>query len=198
MFLSYNHADRISARALGVHLLLAGAEVWYDEWEIRAGDSIPGRLNEGLAGFDMFVLVWSQHAVRSDWVRREMEAALDRSIADAKVRIIPVRLDGSDLPALLRPLKRLDMIEVADIAAVVREIMGFPDDRSRRRAIQEVLESSDIELEFFHGYGPAIGCRKCGAGVGALVGWQATDDERDAIYAGVRCKECGWEDGGEV
>ena len=52
VFLSYNAGDVAVARSDGAHLTLAGVEVWFDEWRIKAGDSIPGRLNEGLEGFD--------------------------------------------------------------------------------------------------------------------------------------------------
>ena len=58
VFLSYNHADVAVARSVGAHLALASVEVWFDEWKIKAGDSIPGRLNEGLvprrSEFDRF------------------------------------------------------------------------------------------------------------------------------------------------
>ncbi|MBV9613321.1 MAG: toll/interleukin-1 receptor domain-containing protein [Acidobacteriaceae bacterium] len=50
-FLSHNKADKPIARSIGSHLQLSGIEVWFDEWEIRAGDSIPGKLNDGLAAF---------------------------------------------------------------------------------------------------------------------------------------------------
>src|SRR4051794_40868768 len=72
VFLSYNTADADTARSIGAHLALAGVDVWFDEWKIKAGDSIPGRLNEGLKSFDAFVLVWSKRAARSRWVRQEL------------------------------------------------------------------------------------------------------------------------------
>lgn len=56
-FLSHNKADKSIARAIGAHLTLSSLDVWFDDWEIRAGDSIPGKLNEALAGFDAFILL---------------------------------------------------------------------------------------------------------------------------------------------
>ena len=41
VFLSYNKANVTVARSVGAHLSLAGVEVWFDEWKISAGDSIP-------------------------------------------------------------------------------------------------------------------------------------------------------------
>jgi hypothetical protein len=61
---------------------LSGADVWFDEWEIRAGDSIPGKVNEALDRVDTIVLVWSSDAARSQWVRAEFETALARGMED--------------------------------------------------------------------------------------------------------------------
>ncbi len=72
-FLSHNKADKLVAESIGGHLALSGIEPWFDEWEIQAGDSIPGKLNEGLAAFDAFILVWSANAERSKWVRQEQD-----------------------------------------------------------------------------------------------------------------------------
>ena len=48
-FLSHNIADKDVARSLGAHMTLTGIDVWFDEWEIQAGDSVPGKLNKGSA-----------------------------------------------------------------------------------------------------------------------------------------------------
>jgi hypothetical protein len=157
VFLSHNHADRDIARGLGAQLKLAGADVWFDEWEIRAGDSIPGKLDEGLVAFDTFILLWSAHASRSQWVRRELESAIHRGMENPSMRIIPVRLDETDLPALLLPLRRLDLFELRGVGEVVREVMDFASERDRIRAIQSVLGSAQIEIDFYHGYGPIVG-----------------------------------------
>ncbi len=74
-FLSHNTVDKDRARSVGAHLTLSGVDVWFDEWEIQASDSIPGKLNEGLAAFDAFVILWSANANRSNWVRQELHTA---------------------------------------------------------------------------------------------------------------------------
>ena len=57
VFLSHNWKDKDIARRLGAQFRLAGADVWFDEWEVRAGDSIPGKVNEGLGAVDTVVLL---------------------------------------------------------------------------------------------------------------------------------------------
>jgi hypothetical protein len=195
VFLSHNKGDAEEARTLGVHLQLVGASVWLDEWEIEPGDSISARLNEGLKTFDVFLVIWSANAARSRWVGREVETAIHSTIDDPNRRIVPVLLDETPLPPLLAPIKALDY---DDPAEVVRRIMGFASERDRLRAIQEVLDSLAIEVSYFYGYGPIVACPRCGAPPESLEAWGATDYERDDEYAGVRCTECQWNDGGEI
>jgi hypothetical protein len=196
IFISHNARDAEQGRQLGAHLKLVGADVWFDEWEIRAGDSILGAVDEALSAYEIFVLLWSQNAATSTWVRSELEAALSRRMANRELRVVTVRLDETELPPLLNPLKYLNFDD--GVGSVVDAIMGFSNDRDRLRAIQAVLDEALVEVEYFHGYGLLVACPRCGAGLSALSGWMATDDRRDDTYAGARCKECGWEDGGEV
>src|SRR5271165_516437 len=100
-FLSHNKADKEVARSIGAHMILTGIDVWFDEWELQAGDSIPGKLNEGLAAFDAFVLLWSADADRSNWVRQELHSAIMRAIKDDSAKIIPCLLDETQLPAII-------------------------------------------------------------------------------------------------
>lgn len=197
VFVSHNKADKEFARSLGSLLSLGGADVWFDEWEVRAGDSIPGKLNEGLETFDTFVLIWSEDAARSDWVRRELEVAIVRGVHDGSTRVIPVRLDDADLPALLRHVRDVDAVDMSP-REVAMSVLGMTTDRAWLKAVQETLEEADIEVAYFPGYGPIVGCPRCGAGLETIEGWHQTDWKRDDEYAGARCRECRWEGGGEL
>ena len=48
VFLSHSAKDKPVARDLAERLREAGLTVWFDEWEIRPGDSIPSKIEEGL------------------------------------------------------------------------------------------------------------------------------------------------------
>jgi hypothetical protein len=196
-FMSYNSHDRDVARSLGAQLKLVGADVWFDEWEIRAGDSIPGRVNEALAAVDTIVLVWSADADRSDWVRAELETAIARGIEDETLRVVPVPLDETPLPALLRRLRHVKLHD-ENMARAVNEIMGFANDQDRLLAIQGTLDEAGIEVAYFDGYGPVVCCPKCGAGLDQLEPWSDIDEVRDDTYAGFKCKSCGLTDGTEI
>ena len=196
-FLSYNSLDRDVVRRVGAQMKLAGADVWFDEWEIAPGDSIPGKISEGLGSVDTFVLIWSESAEQSRWVKAELEGTLMEAIDDRSVHVIPTILDDTPLPPLLRPLKWVDLRD-GDDSRAVNEIMGFATDQQRLLAIQAYLDEAGIEVAYFEGYGPVVCCPKCGAGLEYLQGWSQVDERRDDTYAGVRCTQCQFSDGGEI
>ena len=197
IFLSHNSADRDWVRKLAAALKLAGAQVWFDEWTIRPGDSIQSAVADGLSGFDIFVLVWSQAAATSRWVRTEREAALERWMSGESCRLIPVRLDDTPLPALLRPVHYVNGSDRNHIR-VARELLGIDSDAEFRIAVQNFIDEAGLEFREFWGVGVMVACPQCGAKLEKLEQWSATDYERDDQYAGVRCTKCGWEDGSEL
>ena len=164
--------------------------MWFDEWKIRAGDSFPGSVVAALQVFDTLILVWSEHARASSWVRAELEVALTRRIEEGDLRVVPVLLDDTTLPAFVRPLKHLRIDE--GIPAVVDAIMGFASDRDRLRAVQAVLSEAEIDVRFVPAVGPMVACPDCGAGHAAMKWSFAVDERRDDTYITITCQECGW------
>jgi uncharacterized protein (DUF2267 family) len=197
IFLSHNHRDKHDARRLGIELQLAGADVWFDEWNVQVGESIPGAVNDALERVDTVAVLWSEAASASNWVRAELEAALARALSEGEVRLIPVILDDHELPPLLAMRRWVDLRD-GGFATAVRQLAGLESEAARIRAMQAVFDDLQIEVRYFHGYGAAVGCPRCGAGVGDLEQWHQTDYARDDEYAGARCTTCGWEGGGEV
>jgi DNA-directed RNA polymerase subunit RPC12/RpoP len=197
IFLSHNSADKDWVRKLAAALKLTGAQVWFDEWTIRPGDSIQTAVADGISGFDIFVLVWSEAAANSRWVQTEMETALDRWISGEPCRLVPVRLDQTHLPTLLRSVRYVNGNDENHLR-VARELLGIESDAAFRMAVQDFISEAGLEFREFGGVGVLVACPRCGAKLNKLEGWQATDYERDDQYVGVRCTACGWEDGSEI
>lgn len=196
VFLSHNRADKEAARALGAYLVLAGLDVWFDDWEIQAGDSIPGKLNEGLEEFDAFILLWSASASRSNWVRREFESGIHKVIQSKRGKVIPCLLDDTPLPPLLGDIRAVDFKEPRQaIPKLVDDLRGFRTRKERLLSIQEVLQEMDVDW-FGTAWGPLICCPRCGS-EGTLEGHE-TFDRRGDRYEVVRCKSCGWYEANEL
>ncbi|MEV0584270.1 toll/interleukin-1 receptor domain-containing protein [Nonomuraea sp. NPDC050310] len=109
VFLSHRVPDEDAAVRLATDLRGRGHDVWLDTWEIGLGDSIVGRMNEGLTGSAYVVLCYSDHGVATPWMSREWMSALARQLDGAGVRVLPVRLTGGSPPAILADVKYADL-----------------------------------------------------------------------------------------
>lgn len=103
---------------------MAGARVWYDEWTIRPGDSLPGAIDQGLSRFDTFALVWTESAAKSRWVKVEREVAMARWIGDPTIRVVPIVLDDTPLPTILQSIRYVNGVD-GDHLRVARELLGI-------------------------------------------------------------------------
>lgn len=200
IFLSHNIADKEFARRIASALSLAGGHVWFDEWIISPGDSIPGAISQGLQHFTTFALVWSEDAAKSRWVGTEVDAAISRWVtqgAESTIKIIPIVLDATPLPAILSAIRRVDGSD-DDHLKVSREILGLQTEVEFRLAIQSCIGESGIDFQYFHGAGIYVACPKCGALPSALTTYSKVDERREREYRGVCCNACGWSDCSEV
>jgi hypothetical protein len=196
-FLSHNKADKPVARNIGAHLTLVGMDVWFDEWVLQAGDSIPGKLNSGLEAFDAFILVWSANANKSNWVRQELNSAIMRSVKDNSAKIIPCLLDDTPLPALIADRKGIDFSDPKEgVLALAGDLTGTRARKDRMLAIQAAIDQLDVEWNIHPLVPPMVCCPRCGHE--KLEGYGRTDYEHDRTYAGMYCPKCRWSAGGEI
>ena len=110
VFVSHRFADEVVARRLAEELRDRGHAVWLDTWEIGVGDSIVGKMNEGLTGSAFVVLCYSDAGAMSSWMSREWMSALARQLEGEGVKLLPVRLTGGSPPAILADLKYADLV----------------------------------------------------------------------------------------
>ena len=113
-FISYNNTDREIATRIAETLRQEGIEVWFDKWEILAGDSLIQKIfQEGLAEADAFIVVLSKGSINSKWVQQELDAAMVKRI-EGVTRVIPVLIDKVNIPEPLKPIKWIDLSENFD------------------------------------------------------------------------------------
>ncbi len=85
----------IVAEPLYRHLDSVGIRCWYDRGEILWGDSIVGKINEGLKCSRFVIVVVSPALLRKPWATKEMNAALSQEIDSGITRVLPLMV-GSD------------------------------------------------------------------------------------------------------
>ncbi|MFH1920082.1 MAG: toll/interleukin-1 receptor domain-containing protein [Planctomycetota bacterium] len=101
VFLSHSSADKPAVRELAQRLRGDGVRVWFDEWEIKPGDSIPAKIEDGLEHSRVLVLSMSAHAFGSDWAELEAGTFRFRDPLNKNRRFIPLRLDDAPIQGSL-------------------------------------------------------------------------------------------------
>jgi hypothetical protein len=108
VFLCHASEDKPTAVDLASALMSRGVAVWLDQWEIKVGDSIVDKINQGIEAASHLAILISKHSASKPWVVREMSAALMRQLANRSIRVLPVRIDDAPLPALLADIRYAD------------------------------------------------------------------------------------------
>lgn len=67
-------------RRLAGDLRSAGVHVWIDDAEIRVGDSLLAKIEQGINGADYLAVVLSPNSIQSSWVQRELRVAVTQEI----------------------------------------------------------------------------------------------------------------------
>lgn len=128
IFLSHNHADKpvVEPVALRLKEIFGQEKVFYDSWSIQPGDGIVEKINEGLTSPKFVFFFVSEQSINSKMVSMEWQNALYKA-TKGDCKIIPIRVDGSPMPAVLLQNVYIDMhtngVEVS-IVQIVNVIQG--------------------------------------------------------------------------
>ena len=101
VFLSHSAKDKAVVRAVAERLRKDGLRVWFDEWVLKPGDSIPAKIEEGLEHSRALVLCLSANAFGSDWAQLEAGTFRFRDPLNKERRFIPLRLDDAPIKGSL-------------------------------------------------------------------------------------------------
>lgn len=104
VFPSHSSQDKAIVRPLAERLRADGLRVWFDEWILKPGDSIPAKIDEGLEQSRVLVLCMSAQAFGSDWAQLEAGTFRFRDPLNQERRFIPLRLDAAPSKARWRNL----------------------------------------------------------------------------------------------
>jgi hypothetical protein len=91
IFLCHTSLDKNNVvRPLARKLEASGITCWLDEAEVRWGDSITAKVNEGLASSRFVIVVLSESFLDRHWPQRELNAALNEEAGTGAVRVLPL------------------------------------------------------------------------------------------------------------
>ena len=133
VFISHASEDKDSVvRPLAVALQAGGLSVWYDEFELRIGDSLRRKIDRGVASSRFGVVVLSQAFFGKGWPEYELDGLVTRSVSGEQI-ILPVWHNVSKQevlsysPSLADRLARSTATHtVEEIAAEIVEVIRAP------------------------------------------------------------------------
>lgn len=90
VFISHASEDKEAVvRPLAAALVAEGLNVWYDEFELRIGDSLRRKIDQGLANSRVGVVVLSHSFISKGWTNYELDGIVTRSVSGEQV-LLPI------------------------------------------------------------------------------------------------------------
>ena len=151
VFISYSHADKEFARRLAADLRRAGCRVWIDEGELNVGDRLMPKIRAALDEMKFVVAVLSGTSVKSEWVKVELDLAMNRELKQKAVVVLPVVVDDVELPAFLEGKLYADFRNsktYRESLSLLTRSIGLEDRSSHnpiRFAVDHILAEEDPE-----------------------------------------------------
>ena len=135
VFISHASEDKDEvARPLAEALRNNGLSVWYDEFELRIGDSLRRKIDKGIANSNFGVIVISRDFISKGWTNYELDGLITRAV-NGEQTMLPVwhnvtkreviNYSPSLADKLARSTTDFTVEEIADeIADLIRERKG--------------------------------------------------------------------------
>jgi hypothetical protein len=127
VFISHASEDKdIVARPLADALQRAGARVWFDKHELKLGDSLSRKIDQGLASSRFGVVILSPNFFAKHWPMAEL-AGLRALDEDGQKRILPV-------------WHNVDRKTVASYSPIIADLLAVPTSLGPEKLSQAILD----------------------------------------------------------
>ncbi len=93
IFICHASEDKPFVRRLARALRAHGVRAWVDEYEMRPGDSIHGKIGDAILQSGYMLVLLSRRSKNKAWVKREISAGLAEELKRRKVFVLPALID---------------------------------------------------------------------------------------------------------
>jgi hypothetical protein len=112
VFLSHRHRDASFVEQIDAFLRVkAGFSVWYDARELAGGALLASDLQSAIERCRSILIVASDGAVSSGWVKNEYNAAMDERANQPGFRVVPLRVGNANVDGLMQGSTWIDVPE---------------------------------------------------------------------------------------
>ena len=121
-FISYASEDKQEfVRPLAKQLTKLGLKIWYDEFELKVGESLRGSIDKGLVNSEYGIVVLSKNFFLKNWPQYELNGLTAREIDGRKV-ILPIWYGISKKDVLKYSPSLADKIAIDSSKKTIAEI----------------------------------------------------------------------------
>lgn len=136
LFLSHSSRDKAFVRKLAEDLTFCEVDVWLDEWELQAGDSLHDLIGNALEKSRFIGVVLGDNFSDSRWARDELKQALSRERRSDRVTVLPLLCGNCPIPTFMEDKVYIDFR--SDYYSAVVRLAGTVHGVSRLR-IEEAI-----------------------------------------------------------
>jgi len=149
IFLSHSSKDKFFARKLADGLKSHGVDVWIDEAEIKIGDSLTEKIGKAIDTTQYFGIVLSENSVNSEWVKKELQIAIQKELSNKKVVVLPILLESVEIPFFLRDKLYADFTNPENFDSEFNKILEALSVKTEKRPLPKMkpIEQKEKEAE---------------------------------------------------
>lgn len=155
LFISYNHNDAVLVDTIARRLEIEFGRnnIFYDAWSMQPGDSIIGKMNEGLGEFTTFFFFVSPNSLASKMVSLEWQTALNRAVNN-DLKFVAVRIADCAPPVILSDKLYIDLYgdgldsAVAKMKKIVKSENCYNPLEDVQNLQVEMIQTDDSTLRF--------------------------------------------------
>src|SRR5688572_29297140 len=111
VFISHSTKDNEPVERIAERLTKDGHDVWVDTLKLRPGDNFQKKIEEGLHEAEALIVVISENSIHSRWAQQEFSTIALQQLSKREQRVIPIRIDRSEVPSYLADRWYLDFAE---------------------------------------------------------------------------------------
>ncbi|MDR0894193.1 MAG: TIR domain-containing protein [Prevotellaceae bacterium] len=114
IFISYAHQDYSTVKSVALAYKAQGVDYFFDRDNLKAGDVYENKIFRYIDTADLFILCWSENAVKSEYVAKEKDRALKRAYPQCDrnpIKIHPINIEPhAELPDDMKQIYHFERI----------------------------------------------------------------------------------------
>ncbi len=148
IFLSHSSSDKSFVRHLANQLASCNVKVWFDEAEMRIGDSLLERIGHAIEEADYVAVILSRQSINSKWVQLELQMAIEKEFQKEHVVVLPILLENVTMPPFLSGKYYADFTSFEQYEISFSKILDTLGISAESRALFDYLIRSDESVYY--------------------------------------------------